>query len=94
MRALRFHKTGSLDDLPVEEVSMPRPAAGEVLVQVRAAAINPSDRDIAESRTDQRVRDHAPHAMSNHDDPLTRGIVVARINRMNREQDCREVLPH
>ena len=43
MRALRFHKTGSLDDLPVEEVSMPRPAAGEVLVQVRAAAINPSD---------------------------------------------------
>ena len=43
MRALRFHKTGSLDDLRVEEVSMPSPAASEVLVQIRAAAINPSD---------------------------------------------------
>jgi len=43
MRALRFHKTGSLDDLQLEEVSTPSLAAGEVLVQVKAAAINPSD---------------------------------------------------
>lgn len=43
MRALRFNKTGSLDDLVLEEVSTPVPAAGEVLVQVKAAAINPSD---------------------------------------------------
>ena len=43
MRALRFHKTGSLDDLQLEEVSTPSLAAGEVLVRVRAAAINPSD---------------------------------------------------
>jgi NADPH2:quinone reductase len=43
MRALGFHKTGSLDDLHVEEVSMPSRPAGEVLVQIRAAAINPSD---------------------------------------------------
>jgi NADPH:quinone reductase len=43
MRALRFHKTGSLDELRVEEVSKPGPAAGEVLVQIKAAAINPSD---------------------------------------------------
>jgi NADPH:quinone reductase-like Zn-dependent oxidoreductase len=32
-----------LDDLHVEEVSVPIPAAGEVLVEVKAAAINPSD---------------------------------------------------
>lgn len=43
MRALRFHKTGSLDELSVEEVSRPNPAADEVLVQMKAAAINPSD---------------------------------------------------
>jgi NADPH2:quinone reductase len=32
-----------LDDLHVEEVSVAIPAAGEVLVEVKAAAINPSD---------------------------------------------------
>jgi NADPH:quinone reductase-like Zn-dependent oxidoreductase len=43
MRALKFHQTGSLDDLHIEEVTVPTPAAGEVLVEVKAAAINPSD---------------------------------------------------
>jgi len=43
MRALKFYQTGSLDDLRIEEVSPPNPAAGEVLVQVKAAAVNPSD---------------------------------------------------
>ncbi len=43
MRALRFNKTGSLDDLNIQEVPTPIPAPGEVLVQVKAAAINPSD---------------------------------------------------
>jgi NADPH:quinone reductase len=43
MRALKFYQTGSLDDLHVEEVSVPIPPAGEVLVEVKAAAINPSD---------------------------------------------------
>src|SRR5258708_34986227 len=43
MRALKFYQCGSLDGLHVEEVSVPIPAAGEVLVEVKAAAINPSD---------------------------------------------------
>jgi len=43
MRALKFHQTGSLDDLRFEEVSPPTPGPGEVLIQVKAAAINPSD---------------------------------------------------
>jgi NADPH:quinone reductase len=43
MRALRFHQTGSLDNLIIEEFPMPEPAPGEVLVQIKAAAVNPSD---------------------------------------------------
>jgi NADPH2:quinone reductase len=43
MRALRFEKVGSLDELGIRDVPVPRPAAGDVLVQVKAAAINPSD---------------------------------------------------
>lgn len=43
MRALRFDKTGQLDYLAVRKVPKPIPASGEVLVQVKAAAINPSD---------------------------------------------------
>jgi NADPH:quinone reductase-like Zn-dependent oxidoreductase len=43
MRALRFHKTGTPDNLMVEEVPMPAAARGEVLIEVKAAAINPSD---------------------------------------------------
>jgi NADPH2:quinone reductase len=43
MRALRFQKTGSLDELKVEELPKPVPAGGDVLIQIKAAAINPSD---------------------------------------------------
>jgi NADPH:quinone reductase len=43
MRALKFYRTGSLDDLRIEEVPLPTPGPGEVLVQVKAAAVNPSD---------------------------------------------------
>src|ERR1700683_369737 len=43
MRALRFQQTGSLDYLKVEEAPKPVPTVGEVLVQIKAAAINPSD---------------------------------------------------
>lgn len=43
MRALRFAQTGSLDALEVVELTDPQPAAGEVVVQVHAAALHPSD---------------------------------------------------
>ena len=43
MKAVRFHRTGSLANLSVEEIDRPSPATGEVLVGVQAAAINPSD---------------------------------------------------
>ncbi len=43
MRALRFSKFGPPSVLTIEEIPRPAPRAGEALVQVKAAAINPSD---------------------------------------------------
>lgn len=43
MKALKFHQTGSLEYLKLEEVNDPIPRPGEVIVQLKAAAINPSD---------------------------------------------------
>src|ERR1700752_813243 len=43
MKALRFGKFGPPSVLAIGEVPRPEPRAGEALVQVKAAAINPSD---------------------------------------------------
>ena len=43
MKALRFSKFGPPSVLAIEEIPRPEPGAGEALVQVKAAAINPSD---------------------------------------------------
>ena len=43
MRALRFEETGSLDRLQVRDVARPRPGPGEIVVEVHAASVNPSD---------------------------------------------------
>jgi NADPH2:quinone reductase len=43
MKALRFKRKGSLDELHVSELDVPTPGEGEVLVEVRASSINPSD---------------------------------------------------
>jgi NADPH2:quinone reductase len=43
MKALQFDRVGSLDALRQVELPMPVPQAGEALVEVRAAGLNPSD---------------------------------------------------
>jgi NADPH:quinone reductase-like Zn-dependent oxidoreductase len=43
MKALRFEKTGSLDHLHLAQVAPPRPQPEEVVIEVRAAGLNPSD---------------------------------------------------
>jgi len=48
MKAVKFEKYGGLDVLQVEEVPRPVPGAGEVLIKVKAAGINPGEATIRE----------------------------------------------
>lgn len=43
MRAIRFEKSGSLSELHLQELTKPTVKTDEVLVEIYAAAINPSD---------------------------------------------------
>jgi NADPH2:quinone reductase len=53
-RAVRFDEYGDRDVLHVTEVPMPQPAAGEVLVEVRAAGINPGEAAIRSGAMHER----------------------------------------
>src|SRR5580704_9329278 len=48
MKAVRFDNYGGIDVLRVADVPVPEPAQGEVLVRVKAAAINPGEAKIRE----------------------------------------------
>lgn len=43
MKAVRFHRTGDADVLAVDDVPMPLPRRGEVLIRVEAAGVNFAD---------------------------------------------------
>lgn len=43
MRAVRFHECGGPDVLEVNNIDRPEPAAEEILVEIRAAGVNPVD---------------------------------------------------
>jgi NADPH:quinone reductase len=43
MRAIRVHKFGGPEVLKLEEVATPKPSAGEVVVRIHAAGVNPYD---------------------------------------------------
>jgi NADPH:quinone reductase-like Zn-dependent oxidoreductase len=49
MRAARIHAPGGPEALRIEQVPVPRPAAGEVLVRVHYASINPVDWKLQEA---------------------------------------------
>ncbi|WEL26425.1 NADPH:quinone reductase [Haloferax volcanii] len=65
MRAVRFHDHGGRDVLQVDDIETPEPAAGEVLVEVAAAGVNPVD-------TYFREGSYQPFAM-----PMIPGVDVA-----------------
>ena len=48
MYALRYHEAGDPDVLQYESIDTPEPGHGEVLVEVRAASVNPVDAKIRE----------------------------------------------
>jgi NADPH:quinone reductase-like Zn-dependent oxidoreductase len=54
MRAVRFERYGGPEVLQVVEVADPAPGAGQVLVRVRAAGINPGEAAIREGHMHER----------------------------------------
>lgn len=50
MKAVRFDKYGGTDVLRVADAPIPEPAQGEVLVEVKAASINPGEAKIREGQ--------------------------------------------
>jgi NADPH2:quinone reductase len=54
VKAVRFHQYGDIDVLAVEEVELRPPAANEVVVQVRAAAVNPGEAKIRQGLLHER----------------------------------------
>jgi len=53
MKAVRFDRYGGIDVLDVREVPRPQPDAGEVLVEVKAAGINPGEAMIRRGAFDE-----------------------------------------
>jgi NADPH:quinone reductase-like Zn-dependent oxidoreductase len=54
MKAVRFHEYGGIDVLRVEEVERPAPGPGQVLVEVRAAGIQPGETHIRSGELHER----------------------------------------
>ncbi len=43
MKAIRVHEFGGPENLKLEDIATPKPSAGEVLVRIHAAGVNPYD---------------------------------------------------
>jgi NADPH:quinone reductase-like Zn-dependent oxidoreductase len=63
MQALRYHTIGDPLDLRLEEIAVPTPAAGEVLVRIHCASVNPVDWKVATGRFRLLVRGGLPRTM-------------------------------
>src|SRR4029077_11674933 len=57
MKAIRIHNYGGPEVLKYEDAPRPEPQAGEVLVSVHAAGVNPIDWKVRESH----MKDLCPH---------------------------------
>ena len=53
MKAVRFDRYGGIDVLDVREVPRPQPDTGEVLVEVKAAGVNPGEAMIRQGAMDE-----------------------------------------
>jgi len=50
MRVWRFHETGDIRKLVLEEADTPKPGPGETLVRLKCAALNPADRYLVQGQ--------------------------------------------
>ena len=53
MKAVKFEKFGGVDVLHLEDVAIPVPAEGQVLIKMKAAGINPGEASIREGKLEQ-----------------------------------------
>jgi|SRR6266498_2359551 len=60
MRALRLHEPGGPDRISYEEMAVPSPAVGDVLVQVHAASFTPTELDWPSTWVDRSGQDRRP----------------------------------
>lgn len=61
MKAIRVHEYGDADVLQYEEMPRPEPTAGELLVRVRAAGVNPIDWLVREGYVDEALSPSLPY---------------------------------
>jgi NADPH2:quinone reductase len=62
MKSIRVHQVGGPEVLKLEEVPDPRPGAGQVVVALRAAGVNPVDTYVRSGRYGQKVFPYTPGA--------------------------------
>jgi NADPH:quinone reductase-like Zn-dependent oxidoreductase len=60
MKAVRIHEFGGTDVLKLEDLPKPQPAAGEVLIRIHAAGVNPVDYKIREGKYPAVKADQLP----------------------------------
>jgi NADPH:quinone reductase-like Zn-dependent oxidoreductase len=63
MRAFRYHAHGDASPPRIEDVPLPEPAAGEVLVRVRCASLNPVDWKLAAGKFRFLLKGGLPRTM-------------------------------
>jgi NADPH:quinone reductase-like Zn-dependent oxidoreductase len=54
MKAVRIYEFGSLDVLEMEDITIPQPAADEVLIKVYASSVNPVDQKIIAGKSQEK----------------------------------------
>jgi NADPH:quinone reductase-like Zn-dependent oxidoreductase len=60
MKAIRIHEYGGRETLRYEDAPVPEPKAGELLVRVKAAAVNPVDVQVREGRLKELLGHELP----------------------------------